>query len=268
LTKAPPPLYRVSRLLRRLSYLAAVLLVVYLATAAYSATQIRPGHQQSGGSHTSWATGGSVALTTSINLTNHGFYALNDFHLDTRVSIANGTSVAQGSSPSVTIAPGGTTTVPLTVTIPLNGSAAATALLTHDETLPATIFANASYVGLFAIHLVLTNNVSWGAPFYALNATAGTPTSGTNGTVSVPVTVSFQDHSSVADIGTLRFSVHSGAGASCGSGSLDLNVPAGGSFQQTTTVYLVSGCNPRGGTLVSSYTTMGTTLPLPAENLP
>lgn len=245
-----------------------MLIVAYVLTAAYSAAQIRPSHSNSNGTSVSWTTDGRLVLSTSINITNRGWYALADFRIETSVAFANGTLIAHGGAASVTVPPGGTTVVPIAISIPLGLTGPAAALLTHDAKLPATTFANATFAGVFGIHLEIPNNQSWGAPFFGLNATAGTPALEPNGSVAIPVRVMFQDHSSIDDRGSLLFSVESSTGSTCATGSFPVDVPSKAGFDQTQTLFFSSSCDPHGGTLVSSYTTMGVTVSLPPESLP
>lgn len=261
---APAPgLWRLARLFRRLAIVWFVVVAVFLATVAYSGTQLRPGHESGPSSPPVVNGNDSVTLTGSLNVSNGGWYPLTDVTLFTMVETANGTLLATGGSPVVTIAAGGVTPVPFTITIALDAKAAARSLLTHDATLPSTTWANATYVGLFHVEVVVPQNVSWGAPLYGLNVSAGSPTIEPNGTAAVPLTVTFADHASFPVDGRAVYTLRSG-GSVCDSGALPVSAAPGQSFDGTSTAYLGSGCSASGATLTLKFVGAGWALsPMP-----
>ena len=254
-----PILWRLARTFRVLAALWLVVVVVFLATVAYSASQLRPGHATGPSSPPGVNGNDTVTLTGSVNVSNPGWYPLTDVSLFSIVDDTNGTLLASGGSPTITVAAGGTTTVPFSITLGLDARASARALLTHDATLPSTTWANATYVGLFHIVVEVPQNVSWGAPLYGLAVAAGSPTAEPNGTIGVPLTVSFADHAKFPVDGNAVYALSSG-GASCSRGSLPVAVPSGSSYDQTTTAYFGSGCSASGATLTLRFVGNGWSL--------
>lgn len=251
-----PLVWRAARAFRILAIVWLVAVVVFLATVAYSGSMLRPGHATGPSSPPTVNGNDSVTLTGSVNVSNPGWYPLTDVSLFTIVDDANGTLLASGGSPTVTVGAGGTTRVPFSITLALDARASARALLTHDATLPSTTWANATYVGLFGVVVEVPQNVSWGAPLEGLAVMAGSPSPQGNGTVAVPLTVSFADHANFPVDGRATYTVTSG-GASCSRGGLPVNVPAGSSFDQTTTAYFGPGCSPSGATLTVKFAGAG-----------
>jgi hypothetical protein len=251
-----PTLWRLARLFRVLAVLWLVAVGLFLATVAYSGSQVRPAGE-SGPSTPPTVTGNdTIHLTGQVNISNPGWYPLNDVTLFTIVDAPNGSFLASGGSPVTTVTAGGVTTVPFTISLGLDLKPFLRTLLTQDATLPSTTWANATYVGLIQVQLSVPLNVSWGAPLYGLNVSAGTPTAQSNGTAAVPLTVMFADHAKFPVDGTARYTLSSG-GRVCTNGSLPVAVPAGGSYDQSTTAYLGSSCSASGATLTLRFVGSG-----------
>jgi len=262
-----PPLLRLSRLLGWLGLIVLILLVVFVATAVYSATQLRPQNPNGNqGSSVTLASNGSVRLSFGLNLTNSGYYSVDALSLAIQVRYPNGTLAGLGGSPSVAIPPGSTGRVPVSVWIPLQGESEA--LLTQDQQMTTRIWANVTYATLFGLHLSIPTNYSWGAPFAQFNATPGAPTPQPNGTALVPVSVSFQNHASFPDTGSLRVDVKSASGVTCSSSSVGIDVPSHESFDRQINFFAQPSCNPSGGQIVATYTGNGLTVSLPPEAIP
>jgi hypothetical protein len=258
-----PGVWRLARLFRRLAIVWFVVVAVFLATVAYSGAQLRPENES--GPNTPPVVNGNdtVTLTGSLNVSNGGWYPLTDLHLFTIVSTPNGTLLASGGSPVLTVAAGGVTPVPFTITIALDAKSEARSLLTHDAVLPSTTWANATYVGLFHVEVVVPQNVNWGAPLYGLNVSAGMPTLLANGTAAVPLAVTFADHANFPVDGRAVYTLRSG-GSVCDAGALPVATSPGQSFDGTTTAYLGSGCSASGATLTLKFVGSGWALsPLP-----
>jgi hypothetical protein len=251
-----PILWRAARTFRVLALVWLVLVIVFLATVAYSGSQLRPGNE-SGPSTPPVISGNDVVtLTGTLNVSNPGWYPLTGVTLFTIVDDANGSLLATGGSPATTVTAGGVTTVPFTISIALDAKASARSLLTQDAVLPSTTWANATYVGLFQVGVVVPQNVSWGAPLANLAGSAGTPVAQSNGTVAVPLTVTFQDHAKFPVDGNVTYVLSSG-GSACARGTLPVSVPAGTSYDRQTTTYLGSGCSASGATLTLRFVGAG-----------
>jgi hypothetical protein len=265
--RTAPRLYRVSGILRGIGTVIVVVVMIYLAAAIYSASQLRGnGDRQTGSSSVTLLANGTALLAYPVNLTNPGYFGIDDLSVSLQVRDPAGSLLAVGGVAAETIPARGDGTIPVQIWIPLGGGAAG--LLTNDIQLTYHIWLNASYASLFNLHIGAESNSSWGAPFYHLNASPGAPQGQTNGSVLVPVTVTFQNHAGFSDVGAVSFSVVSPSGTSCGSGTLAVNAPAGSNFAQTANVWMAPGCNPSGGHVVASYTGEGITIALPAEAIP
>ncbi|HXQ94627.1 MAG TPA: hypothetical protein VN864_05605 [Thermoplasmata archaeon] len=252
----PPALWRLARLFQILAVLWLVVVVVFLASVAYSGSKIRPAGETGPTAPPTFSGTDTITLTGQVNVSNPGWYPLDDLSLLTVVDEPNGTFLATGGSPVTSVAAGGTTTVPFSITIALADKAFARSLLTEDATLPSTTWVNATYVRLIHVELSVPVNVSWGAPLFGLNVTPGTPAPQSNGTAAVPLTVSFADHAKFPVGGTAKYTLASG-GSTCASGSLPVAVASGGTYNETTTAYLGPGCSPNGATLTLRFVGAG-----------
>ncbi|HKV90512.1 MAG TPA: hypothetical protein VJQ43_04855 [Thermoplasmata archaeon] len=247
-----PLLWRAARAFRILSALWLVAVVAFLVSVAYSGAQLRPGHETGPNTPPTVSGNNTVTLTGELNVSNPGWYPLNDVSLFTIVDDPNGTVLATGGSPATTVGAGGVTTVPFTISIGFDARSAARALLTHDAILPSTTWANATYVGLFRVQVIVPLNVTWGAPLANLSVRAGNATVLPNGTAAVSLTVSFADHARFPVDGRAVYTLGSN-GVSCARGTLPVNVAGGQAYDRTTTAYLGPGCAASGATLTLRF---------------
>jgi hypothetical protein len=260
---SPPALWRLARLFRWISIVWLVVVIVFLATVAYSGAQLRPQNESGPNTPPTVSGNDTITLTGALNVSNPGWYPLTDVQLFTLVENPNGSFLASGGSPVVTVAAGGTTQVPFTISLGLGDRPEARTLLTHDAILPSITWANATYVGLFHVQVVVPQNVSWGAPLYGLNVSAGTPTFASNGTAAVPLTITFGDHSRFPVDGQAVYTLRSN-GVVCTSGALPVAVSSGQSYNGMATAYLGSGCSASGAVLTLKFVGSGWALtPIP-----
>jgi hypothetical protein len=265
--RRPPRLWRIASIFSWAAVITVILLGVFLATVGYSASQLRPGQgNQNTASSVSLPGNGTVVLGTGLNFSNPGFYAITQLGISLESRLPSGSLVAVGGSPTLTVAAKSTTQIPVSIWVPLNG--APTELLTQDLQLPTEFWANATYATIFHVHLNATMNYSWGAPFANFNATPSSPAPQANGTVLVPVQVSFSNDASFLDSGTFNVTVRSSSGAACSAGVFTLSVPAHGTFDQSLSFYLSGSCNPAGGSVTSTFVGNGFTAALPPEAIP
>lgn len=263
----PPPLYRLARLLRRLSLLVLVLLILFTASVVYSAAETAQSSSQLSNITASFQSNGTILLSSTLTLSNNGIYPVQGLGFDIVVTNASGFFIgAEGIGPG-TLGSQQTASYPLNLYVPVSTTGPGPSLLTQDQTLPVRIWANATVGYLFPVELSFADNRSWGAPFEDLHFSVGPPTA-MGGGESVPVELSFENHSPVEDVGTLQFAVESPGRVTCGSGSFALDVPAGNAYNQTTLVALTSGCSPAGGQVTSAYVTPSYTIVLPPESIP
>jgi hypothetical protein len=259
-----PALYRAASAFIWLRWAAAVALAVYVATAAYSASELRPA---SSGVTTTAISGVELEVRGFVNLSNPGWYPVNSLVLQSRIALPDGAPVANGSSPVIVVAPSSTATVAVPLVVALTDAGPLVFLATHDTRLVAKTWANATYAGLFRISARSDWNYSWGAPFAGLGVVPGTPVQA-NGTFELPVRATFENHAPFADRGTLGFSVTSAAGAICTSGSFALDVPSQGSYDRTVYVPISTTCDPSHGQVRAHFVGPNFDLALPPEPIP
>lgn len=267
--RRPPPLYRLARWVSIAATLVAVLLIAYVGVTIYSASMLGLG-KQSGQSITQSLVPGGVQLAVRVNISNPGFVPISGVQLAAVVMDVNNTSVlAAGDSADVTVAAASTALIPLTLLIPLADPAAVAPLVTHDARLPAEVWANVTVSSLFAVHVNVSTDVQWGAPFYGLAVTPQTPSIASNGSADVPFSVSFDDAATFADNGTLELAAHGSGSCSVALPPLPLRVAPGANFQQVVSAWVPSDCAGASWSSVSgSYSTPEFTLAVPLEAIP
>jgi hypothetical protein len=266
-THRPPGLYRLARLFRRLSVVVLVVLLLYLATVGYSAFELARSTPHSGGYSAEFEPNDTVAVTGSLSVTNPGFYSISGFSLALRIQNASGVLLGVLREGPETLAAQATTTFPIALYLPIVPNGAASSLLETDQVLTVGVWANATYAYLFPVSIHFDQNKSWGAPFANFQAEAGTPTD-VNGSVVVPLTISFSNDASFADAGNLTVVLRSSTSAPCGQVSFPLNVPSQTLYDQTQNVVLASGCSIAGGSAVTTFSGDGGTIVLPPEAIP
>lgn len=250
--RRPPGLWVAARTFRILAIVWIVVVAGFLATVAYSGSQLRPEGENGPGAPPTANGNDSITLNGSLNVSNPGWYPLNDVTLFTVVDAPNGSLLATGGSPQVTVAAGGVTAVPFSITLAFGARASARALLTEDATLPSTTWANATYAMLFHVEVTVPQNVTWGAPLEGLAVSPGTPTLLPNGTAAVPLTVSFNDHAKFPVDGKATYTLSSG-GTPCARGTLPVSVVSGQSFNATSTAYLPPSCSASGAQVTLKF---------------
>ncbi len=265
--RRPPFAYRLARGLRRLSSVVLVLLMLYLATVAYSTYALAQSGPPAGSYTAGFVANDSLAVQGEFSIANPGLYPVEGLALTLRVLNSSGGFLGLVRSGSVTLAPGGTTTFPVAVYVPITPSSAAASLLVTDQVLSVGVWGNATYAYLFPVSIHFVQNRWWGAPFNGFRASAGVP-SVSGGNVVVPITISFSNHAPLTETGALTLILRSSGGAPCGSTTFVLNVPSNSTFDQTQNVALASGCSISGGSAVATYTSGGTTIVLPPEAIP
>jgi hypothetical protein len=265
--RTPPRMYRLSRLLRRLSVIVLVVVLIYLGTVAYSAVQLIRASHQSEGYSAGFASNGTVAVTGSVSLSNPGYYPLTGFEINLRVLNDSGIYLGVLRAGPVDVAAGGSTTFPFSLYLPITAGSAAESLLVTDQYLSVGVWGNATYAYMFPVSVHFTQSKSWGAPFALFRVTPGTPTT-VNGSVAIPVTISFTNDAGFADSGSLGIELYQSNSLPCGGTTFSMNVAPGTSYQQTQNIALTSGCSVAGGYAIPTYTGPSGPVTLPREALP
>ena len=266
-SRTPPGLYRLARWFRRISLVLLVVVILFLASAAYSAVEVVRSGPTAGNFSASFDSNDTVAVTGDLNFSNHGFYPISAFSVHVRVLNQSSVYLGQGSFGPVTLASGALQPITIAFYLPIETSGPGASLLTENQVLNVSVWGNATYAYLIPVSIAVETNKSWGAPFADLQVSVGAPVP-VSGGYAVPVTIQWQNHASFDEAGTLDFSVVSANGPSCGGSSFPVSVPPGGSFDQTKDVSIVSGCSPAGGTVAAEYLSGGLTIPLPPEPIP
>jgi hypothetical protein len=265
--RPPPAIYRLARALRWIGVIVLVLLILFAVSVAYSAYETAHATVESRQLTGVLVANGMIDVSGSFTLSNPGIYPIGGLELS--VHIANDSGVHLGSvvvGPE-TIDGGSTGLFPISLALPISASSAAESLLFVDQYLQVRAWANVTYAYLFPLSVALAENRSWGAPFEGFAATTGTPTF-SNGTLSDPVTLTWANHASFAEQGSISFTIESSSQTDCGGGAFSMNVAPGAVYDQTQAVTLSTGCSPAGGEILLTLTIGGSTTSFPPEPIP
>ncbi len=259
---APPGIYRVARVLRRLSAILFVVILVFVGVVAYSAVQIVHAQPRLGNTTPTVEPNDTVGIATSFSVANPTYFTIQHLALHFLVLNASNVELVDSTSGPVSIPAGGVADLPIELYVPL--TAAGTSLLTENQYLAWNVWGNASYADLFSVSVGEATQRAWGAPFDDLRITTGTPVS-VDGVEEVPVTVSFANDADFAVAGAVDFQVVPPSGPNCAQGTFALNVPPGTSFNDTQNVGIAPGCVASGSQVDAQYVGNGVTVPLPPE---
>jgi hypothetical protein len=265
--RRPPPLYRLARALRRASIIVLLLLILFTVSVVYSTAQLTKSASKVSSFSAAFASNGTVVLSGSLTLNNPGFYPIQGLSIHVRVVNASGIFLGAFGFGPVTLPSQGSTQYPVTLYLPVSPSSPGTSLLIRTQYINVSVWGNATFGYLFPATVTFQENRSWGAPFDNLAITVSTPTL-TNGTVVVPVKVSFDNEASFTEAGVIDLSAVATNGTVCGTASFTLNVDPNQQFSQSQPVTLRAGCSPAGGNLDVQYVTPSATISLPSEPIP
>ena len=241
----------------------AVALMIFLATVGYSASELT---YEGISFPAARSVGNDIAdFNTSVDLANPGYYSLNPFWIVIHLLSNRSVLMGVGSTPLHSVPGGGSTEIPVVLPVDL-ASPAAQSLLVNNTVLETVIWVNGTYASLFPLHLQLTEQVPWGAPFHGLRYVVGAGEPQPNGTLAFPFNLSFTDDSRLPIVGTLLYRVTSPSGATCGTGSLGIIRLPGQSYSGGTRIYVQPSCGPTAIDFTFESPLM--TLELPPEALP
>jgi hypothetical protein len=245
---------------------ALVLLLLYVGAAAAWATQLSESH--SGRVLTTVEPGDILRLTDSYNLSNPGPFAVTGVTVEVFLDHPNGSFWFGSRTPVQTIDGGGHSVLRVEFSFPLGDPEVDHDLLVNDSTLPYQAWVNGTYAGFVAVSVGDSSQYSWGAPFEGLNASLGSPTVQTNGSVSAPLELRFNNHSPIDLVGTLSVVVRNAEGASCGGSTFPVSAASHDAFDAHETFYLPTGCSPSGASYGASWTGSGLSASLPLGDGP
>jgi hypothetical protein len=255
------------RLLRVAGWVVLIVLASYLALAGYSAVTLTP--NGNGSAQYSLLPDGAITIVTTINLSNPGYFAFTGLSIASAITLPNGTAPwLESSSPSVTLPAHGLVQVPLRFDLSLTSLGSARALLTQDEILNESDYVNGTYATFVGFALHAGERLNWGAPFHAFRASVGTPVMEANGTLGVPVTLSFDNDASFSIPGVLLASLSSANGTACAHETMPIQDAPHSSTSSATTFYLPSDCSLAGGSLATTFVAPGFDVALPSEAIP
>jgi hypothetical protein len=259
--------YRASHAVGLAGTVLAAVLVAFVITAGYCATELAPGAPPFGGGRL--VATNTVELATNVSVSNPGVYPIGGLVVQAQVRYggANGSLIGTGLSPSTSVSADSSAILPVTLGV-MFGPEMPSVLLTHDARLAAWFWANGTYALVFDVHLTLQGNLTWGAPFFGLAIGVGSPRPASEGSLAYPVSVSFTDEAQFPLVGQLQYTLHEASGTACGNGSIAIGVAAGGSYANGSTSYLASGCSLDGGSVSARFTSSAWLLALPSEALP
>lgn len=255
------------RTLRVVTWVVLLALGGYLATAAYSAVSLSP--HGSGSAQISVLDDGTVVILATVNLSNPGFFPFTDLSIRSTLTLPNSSApwLASSSQP-ISLPSGGAAQAVLRFSVSLSALSNESYLLTRDVPLNETDHLNGTYATFVGFALVANETVNWGAPFRGFAASFGAPQPEANGTVGVPVTISYTDDAQFALDGALEATLESSAGTTCTRGTLPLVSEPHAATVENRTFYFPAGCSPSGGQLLSTFVAPGYSVPLPAEPIP
>lgn len=261
-----PALLRAAGWLRLVRVLALLVIVAFVIVAGYSATQLRIQGTPSGSSAASDATADAIHFRGQVNISNPGWLSFQAVGSTVLVTDPNGTPIGHGGGAPRDLPAGATSSLVIEYTVPTSVLAGEAYLATHDASLPVRVWVNGTYARLFAFSLSIGTNYTWGAPLFGLQAAPGSPTTGPNGTVVVPVTLAFADHAAFAVAGNATVRLVDGSGAPCASSVWPVSAAPGSSFSQSFEVVVPAGCSPSAVSI--TVRTAGWSYALPTEVVP
>jgi hypothetical protein len=276
MARSPSALYRLAQVLRVLAVLALVFLVLFLATVAFSAVQLGEGIAKKSGtlqhSESAAIVGTNIQVNVTFPIPNQGYYNVQDLTL-----VAIFTNQTIQSSP-LAVSAGGPANIPgngqgnvsLLTSFDMSNSAGPFLLL-NDALIQGTLFLNATYAAIVPVNLVVGFHYHWGAPFANLSYVLGTPVPEKNGTVAIPVTISFENHTpGLAITGNIAVTVAEPNGTVCTRQSFPAETHPG-PVTLPETLYAPDSCSFGGDTITSVFTSAGPppfTINLPTETIP
>jgi hypothetical protein len=223
------------RIVRIATIILSLIIVFFVATAAYSATQLSliiKSPQMLPSSE-------GINFSLPFSITNNGYYELADLNVTTRVTDANGTLLDQSETIIPSIPKGAT--VNSTHTVPVNFEDIMAIdyvpLLLNDSTFNVELFGAINFARAIPIQVSANTTIPWGAPLS--NFSVGSPSistfNSTHGEATIPL--SFVNHAVLDLTGTLRLEFLSVSREVIAFGETAVNVPSGASFSGEINTY-------------------------------
>ena len=250
-----PPLIRLAARVRLGGTIVFAILIVLLATIAYSAFSLGVTNPSGQPNHTSLGRD-VVTLTSYLNLTNGGLYPISGLTFEVVAYESGGPVVGKTVGAPVTVGIGAKYQLPIVISVQTGAGTPGQQLLVRPATLEAEGWLNATFGYILSVSVGVSpsGGTSWEPPFEAFSVKE------TGSGTSATVTVTFTDATTVPVVGTMSVALLDSSQATCGTAAVSVNAPPQGSapYSASGTATLKEGCTP-----VSALATISGPAPVP-----
>jgi len=213
-------------------YVLWFVVIVFTASAVYSAFQLRPEF----GDPNMSTLDDTLILHLPLNITNGGFYDISNFHIATSVTDSNGTLIANSSSPPQLIPSRSNVSVTHNISISISQMIGNLSyLLQNDSVFNVNATLSLNYANVIPFEISTNLTLPWGAPLS--NLTWGQYSLTPSG-VALPV--SFENHSPIDLDGFMRLEIFDNNNNAVGEGTTIINASPYSGYGTTVNVH-VSG---------------------------
>ena len=223
--------------------IVVALVVGVLSIGLIGLTAVQVASHLTVGSVTSTTSGTVTTISVPVTISNAGYLPISDLTIAAAVTDQSGAQLLTGSTGPVTVPAGESQDVLVQLTLDTSKvpQSELTNLVTANQTLNVAVTASTSVPPFVSLSADVTASLEWGAPVSGL--ALGTPTfqpqQGSISSPSVSVPVAFQNTNTFLTVsGQGTVTVYDQQGNEVGTGSLNLDVPPGGSFQTDVAVSL------------------------------
>ncbi|MGD8505528.1 MAG: hypothetical protein PVF15_02560 [Candidatus Bathyarchaeota archaeon] len=211
-----------------------ILVILFSGTVVYSALQIEMNLEEELGMASS---NGTMTMSFPFSVVNGGLYDISELNITTRIIAENEIVISSSATQIPLISRGETVSNTHDISVSLDDILAKdlTNLLFNDTDLDVDMYVGLTYA--YAIPLKISSNLTmpWGAPLS--NLTIGEPSiSLPFPDIQVNVPFSFENHAFFGLNGTVRLEIMDGSNNQKGSGTADILVPPGDSYDDTLPV--------------------------------
>ena len=206
-----------------------IILLLFVVTAAYSASQIVPRFGKLDAS----ASNGTLTASVPISIYNGGFYDISKFNITTQIADNQGSAITTSSTFVPSIPQRVNTTITHRISLSIEQAIASnlTHLLFNDSELGVKALVKLAYARVVPIEIGANFTMPWGAPL--ANLTLGrlsvSPYNVTHVRVTIPF--SFENHSFIEMNGTARLELVDNLNRSVGRSDIAFDAPPGTQFQ-------------------------------------
>ena len=224
------------RALGWLIYVLWLVIIVFTATALYSALQLRVdfGEPQTNTSV------GTITMSQPFSIENNGFYDIYNLNLTTIIQERNGTPVSKASTIVRLLPSGRRINSAHNVSINLNdlSSAGLSHLLFNDTEFNIEMNLALRYADVVPFRVSTNYTMPWGAPLYNINIGDVTINPYNTAHIRVILPFSFENHSFFDLNGTMRMEIINTLNQQVGTSTTPINAPPQSSYS-TNLAFLV-----------------------------